>query len=196
VNGFNTATLEKLLLLAQKNQAPLLNTLQTIIDSCPINITFLHQAFSKNNFEAAGQRLHQIRGSFATLGADQFAQQCAVVEQQLQLNTLPTEAERIALFTLYQDSCLALQSFIAPLVAVKKAPASNIDLHQLLQLLEQQNMAATALAHAGAEQLRQVLSAHDARDFFQQLAQLNYSTAAVLLRSHLAAKQYSQRKGD
>ncbi|CAM3794128.1 Hpt domain-containing protein [Rheinheimera salexigens] len=195
MNLLNTATLKKLLLLSNKNQAPLLHLLQTMVDNCSPTITALQQAFSSNDAVTAQHLLHKVRGSFATIGAEQFAQQCAELEQQLQIHTLPSQAEQNLTFNLYQDSCTELQLFIQQQAAAKDSVA-DIDLHHLLHLLEQQNMAATALASTGTAQLKLLLPAKEVANFFQQLAILNYSAAATLLRTHLVAKHYNKRGGD
>lgn len=196
MNKINIATLENILLLSQKNQTALLKLLQALADNCPENISALQQAFSQRNKDVAQQLLHKIRGSFATFGADQLAQACAALEQNIQRNILPTQIEQNSFYTLYQESCQALQQYIQQQASSQPSSVADTDLHRLLQLLEQQNLAATALASAGAEQLKQLLPVTEVTEFYQQLAKLNYSAAAVLLRSHLTVKCHSQRKGD
>ncbi|WNO60303.1 Hpt domain-containing protein [Rheinheimera sp. MMS21-TC3] len=181
MNILNTTTLKNLLLLSHKNQAPLLNSLQNMVDNCSANIAELDQAFKASNKEVAKQLLHKIRGSFATIGADAFANSCADIELQLQREVLPSPTEQAALFALYQDSCQVLQQFVQQHTVIKAAIDTEIDLRQLLHLLQQQNMAATALANKGASLLNQLLPSNTAADFFKYLAQLNYTAAAELL---------------
>lgn len=196
MNVLNTTTLKNLLLLSHKNQAPLLNLLQNMADHCPVNIAELQQAFNTANNEVAKQLLHKIRGSFATIGADAFANNCAEIELQLERDIVPSPAEKTLLFTLYQDSCQALQQFVQQHTVSKATADTDIDLRQLLHLLQQQNMAATALANKGTDQLNQLLSAKAADEFFKYLAQLNYTAAAELLSSYLVTRQFMQRQGD
>ncbi|MGI5308302.1 Hpt domain-containing protein [Rheinheimera sp. WS51] len=196
MNVLNTTTLKNLMLLSHKNQAPLLSLLQNMVDNCPANITELQQNFQTSNFTLAKQALHKIRGSFATIGADAFASSCSAIEQELERESLPSAAEQTALFTLYQDSCQALQAFIQQHNNTNTTPETIVDLTQLLQFLEQHNMAATALANKGSAQLKQLLPAQDSQNFFTLLAQLDYAAAAELLRPHIVSKQFKQRKGD
>jgi HPt (histidine-containing phosphotransfer) domain-containing protein len=181
----NHSRLNSILLLSVKNQPQILQMLQNLINTAPQNIELLNQFVATEQCEQARQLLHKVRGSFATIGADELARQALLLEDQL-AGSSAIASEAIQQFiALYQQSCSELQTVVNTHSNQSCEPPDKVDLINLHQLLLTHNMQAGNVVLLGKTELKQLLPEKQATLFFHLVASLDFAAAARLLQDYL-----------
>ena len=181
----NHNRLNSILLLSVKNKPQILQMLQNLINNAPQHIALLNQFVVAEQTEQARQLLHKVRGSFATIGADELAKQALILEDQLAaVSAIAPEAIQ-PFVALYQQSCSELQTVVNSHASQPCEPTEKLDLNNLHRLLLTQNMQACNVVLQGNTELKQLLPEKQAALFFHLVASLDFAAAARLLQDHL-----------
>lgn len=181
----NRTRLNSLLMISNKRLPQLLTMLQKLIDTTPDNIAQLQQYIDIADHQSCQQLLHKLRGSYATLGADELVKHSLQLEHQIASAELITQTSWQELFTVYQQSGVELQAIINEQSVPINESNSELDLCNLQSLLKNQDMTACTLVAKNRRQLNQLLSQIDADKFFHQVALLDFAKAASLLQKYL-----------
>jgi HPt (histidine-containing phosphotransfer) domain-containing protein len=181
----NHSRLNSILLLSVKNQPQILQMLQNLINNAPHNIELLNQFVATEQREQARQLLHKVRGSFATIGADELARQALLLEDQLAGGSAMAPEATQQFIMLYQQSCSELQTVVNTHSSQPSEPTDKVDLNNLHQLLLTHNMQACNVVLQGKTELKQLLPEQQATLFFHLVASLDFAAAARLLQDYL-----------
>ena len=189
----NQSRLVSLLLLSSKNRLALLQSLQRLIANTDNNTSLLISALQQQDFAAAKTLLHQIRGSFATLGADAMAQQAKELESAcVAENSNAVKPEKF--IRLYHQTVAELKEFTLSYSANESGKNMVADTGQILQLqgyLSTQNMDALALTQQLQLPLCELMGPDDGAKFIHQVAILNFAAAETLLQPYLSKTRIS-----
>ncbi|WP_372627511.1 Hpt domain-containing protein [Arsukibacterium sp.] len=159
--------------------------LQNLIDSTPDNIALIQHYIATSDSESCQQLLHKLRGSYATLGADELVKQSLQLEHQLASTENITQQRWQDFFSVYRQSCDELQAIIREHSLPVTESGSELDLCHLHTLLKNQDMTACSVVAKNKFQLNQFLSEVDADKFLHQVAILDFAKAALLLQKYL-----------
>lgn len=181
----NRARLESILLMSSQHAPQLLQMMQNLIDAAPQNIAKLEQYLASGDTENTQQLLHKIRGSYATIGADELAKQASALEQTSAGHKSISANALQGFIHIYQQSCNELQSIIQLQSVQAAAQLDTLDAAQLITLLETQNMTACNMVLQNKLSLNQLMSEPDAKLFFHQVACLDFAKAAELLHRYM-----------
>lgn len=181
----NYDRLNSILLLSVKNQPQILQMLQNLINNSAHNIELLNQLVTTGQQEQARQLLHKIRGSFATIGADELAKQALELEHLLVEGAAIVPATIQQFIALYQQSCTELQTVVNSHASQPRAQADKLDLNNLHRLLLTHNMQACNVVLQSETELMQQLPENEASQFFHLVASLDFAAAARLLQDYL-----------
>tara|TARA_R110002126_G_scaffold75469_21_gene188394 strand:- start:5905 stop:6483 length:579 start_codon:yes stop_codon:yes gene_type:complete len=179
--------LNSLLLLSVKNKPQLLQMLQNLIDCAPQNTKLLTQFTDDKLDEPARHLLHKIRGSFATVGADELAKSALLLEERLSASNRIESAMLQRFIMLYQQSCAELQTVVRAHTGVSGQPAAKFEPELLRTLLLSHDMNACNVVLQHKADLQQLMNDADAALFCHQVASLNFAAAATLLHAYLPA---------
>lgn len=182
----NRTRLNSLLMISNKRLPQLLTMLQNMIDTTPDNIAQLQQYIDSADHQSCQQLLHKLRGSYATVGADQLVNYALQLEHNMAAEQFITEQSWQEFFTLYRQSGVELQTIINEHAAPSPASSSELDIHHLHTLLQSQDMAACNLIAQSKLQLNQLMQQTDADKFFHQIAILDFASASLLLQKYLS----------
>lgn len=183
----NKTKLDTVLQMSKQHQVQLINMVQTMLDAAEDNITLLQQQLSQQQYSEMQQLLHKVRGSFATLGAEQLAIESKQLEHQLESTKQASPDNLQAVVSVYRQTCQAIQAVLNGYQQTSEQDSTALDITQLHSLLLQQDMQACDLAQNSLQALTALLGANAAADFSQLVAALEFAKAAQLLQPHLPA---------
>ncbi|HSG53205.1 MAG TPA: Hpt domain-containing protein [Rheinheimera sp.] len=187
VQVINKTKLDTVLQMSKQHQVQLINMVQTMLDAAEDNITLLQQQLSQQQYSEMQQLLHKVRGSFATLGAEQLAIECKQLEHQLESTKQASSDNLQAVVSVYRQTCQAIQAVLNGYQQTSEQDSTALDITQLHSLLLQQDMQACDLAQNSLQALTALLGANAAADFSQLVATLEFAKAAQLLQPYLPA---------
>jgi HPt (histidine-containing phosphotransfer) domain-containing protein len=159
--------------------------LQNLVDTTADNIVLLQQHIEIADRQNCQQLLHKLRGSYATIGADDLVKQALHLENNLATEQLIAEKSWQDFFTVYRQSCVELQAIINEHSVPASLSSSELDIGHLHTLLNNQDMAACTLIAKSKLQINQLMQQADADKFFHQVALLDFAKAALLLQKYL-----------
>ena len=181
----NRNRLDSLLMLSNKRLPQLLTMVKNLIDSTPDNISQIQHYIATSDHQSCQQLLHKLRGSYATLGADELVKHSLQLEHQLDSAQIVTQQSWQQFFSVYRQSCVELHAIISEHSLPVTESGSELDLCHLHTLLKTQDMTACTLVAKNRLQLEQLMSEVDADKFLHQVAILDFAKAALLLQKYL-----------
>lgn len=184
----NRTKLTAVLQMSVQHQAQLVQMIETMLSAAADNISLMRHYVKQPQPVELQQLLHKIRGSYATLGAEQLAQVCRSIEHALENHAPVSEQQLQALISIYQQTCDQIQHELAAYQHHTTDSNPSIDLQQLYTLLVQQDMQACQLAQSAQHLLAQLMTPAAAARFSQHIAALEFATAAAMLQRYLTSE--------
>jgi chemotaxis protein histidine kinase CheA len=186
VSVINRAKFTAVLNMAPQHQSQLIKTVRNMLDIAEDNILHLQRLLQLQQRSALLQTLHKIRGGYATLGAEQLAEESLAIEHLVDTNASLSAAMLTHFIQLYRRTCSEMQAALNAYQPAAIADSVPINLPQLYAMLLQQDMQACQVVTSNRLALEQLLTSTGAARFCQSVTALNFIAAAQMLEPFLS----------
>jgi chemotaxis protein histidine kinase CheA len=186
VSVLNRAKFTAVLNMSPQHQSQLIQTVRNMLDIAEDNILHFQRLLQHQQLSELQQTLHKIRGGFATLGAEQLAEESLAIEHLLDTDASLSAAMLTRYIQLYRLTCSEMQAALNAFQPAAIADSVPLNLPQLYTMLLQQDMQACQLVTSNRLALEQLLTPAGAARFCQSVTALNFIAAAQMLEPFLS----------